>query len=317
MRRDGKGARVRLREQGRLDQPVENASLCSIDIGAAGEVVTVWGADETNDPETVFSSAYDGPIAPTDIVVAAYRTCEPYLVVPVDGLRLRSPAAQILPDGILLVGTRCSRRTGAPELNAEVRDLDGKRLRRGCMGDGIELVRATPSGDVWAGYFDEGIIGNLGWGGVGGASPLGSAGVVRWSSQDFTKLWEPEPDIADVYAGTLVGEDLWTSTYMDFPLRIYSADSERVIPTSDTGVRALITDGRRAVTFGSPGDRSTFRVWDLGVDTQRGPRARGRIALPRIAAGEGLQMMGHHDVLHVFSGDRWFTVSLDEILGSS
>ncbi|MEK8226788.1 hypothetical protein NKG05_12935 [Oerskovia sp. M15] len=38
-----------------------------------------------------------------------------------------------------------------------------------------------------------------------------------------------------MYAGTLVGEDLWASTYMDFPLRIYSADSERVIPTSDAG----------------------------------------------------------------------------------
>ncbi|MEK8226789.1 hypothetical protein NKG05_12940 [Oerskovia sp. M15] len=112
--------------------------------------------------------ADDGLIVPTNVVVAAYRTREPYLVVPVNGLRLRFPAAQILPDGILLVGTRCSRRTGTPELNAEVRDLNGKRLRRGCIGDGITFVRATPSGDVWAGYFDEGIFGNLGWGDVGG-----------------------------------------------------------------------------------------------------------------------------------------------------
>ena len=46
MRRHGKGARVLLREQGRLDQPVEKASLCSVDVGAAGDVVTSPRRDE-------------------------------------------------------------------------------------------------------------------------------------------------------------------------------------------------------------------------------------------------------------------------------
>ncbi|TGJ95915.1 hypothetical protein DLJ96_08950 [Actinotalea fermentans ATCC 43279 = JCM 9966 = DSM 3133] len=71
------------------------------------------------------------------------------------------------------------------------------------------------------------------------------------------------------------------------------------------------------MTFGAYGAPSTFRVGDLGAHSLRGPRAQGRLPLSRTAAGDGLQMMGHHDVLPVFSRDRWFTVSLDEILASA
>ena len=43
-------------------------------------------------------------------------------------------------------------------------------------------------GDVWTGDTDEGIYGNYGWGGLD-RIPLGSAGIVRWSSH-FEKLSE-------------------------------------------------------------------------------------------------------------------------------
>lgn len=304
-----KNPRVPLHEHGRLAPPAAGAWLSSISVGAAGEIVTVWVAGGTGDARTTFGSADDGLPCRTDVVVAAYRTTEPCLVVRVDGLRLRFPEAQVVPDGILLVGSRCSRRGGVAEQNAEVRDVTGARLRRGCLGDGIAMVRATPRGDVWAGYFDEGVYGNLGWG--GDVAPLGAPGVVLWSGQDFTPLWAPEPDVDDAYAATLVGEDLWASTYTDFPLRIYTNGTERTLPTSDAGTRALITDGATVATVGEYGDAATFRIYDLSVDTQRGPRAKGRLDVPR--GTKDVQLMGHGDRLHVFAGDHWSSVTLAEI----
>jgi hypothetical protein len=310
------GARAHLRDRGTLEPPMANGTLTSIDVGAEGEVVAVWMPPENPSPPAGPSSDGDGRPAPIDVVVAAYRTNEPHLVVPVRGLRLRPSSAQVIPDGILLVGSRCRFHNGAPELNAEVRDLTGQLLRQGCVGDGVEFVRATPSGDFWVGYFDEGVLGNLGWGGADEPIPLGAAGVVRWSSDDFTKVWEPQPTVIDAYVGTLVGDDLWASTYTRFPMRVYSAGTERVIPTTGEPTRALITDRSTVVTFGR-GKTSTFHVWDLSTDTQRGPRATGRVKLPRVPQGTWVSMMGHHDLLHVFAGQRWFTLSLDEILRST
>ncbi|MCL2595691.1 MAG: hypothetical protein FWD83_09245 [Promicromonosporaceae bacterium] len=310
--------RVSLQDRGQLQPPADGAWLYTVTPGVHGGLVAVWVVSEERNPRVVFHRP-----AGCDAVAATYQTCEPDLVVPIYGLRLSFPEAQILPaqaeflpDEILLVGTRCQYAKDGPELNAEVRSLDGKRLRRGCFGDGISHVRATPNGDVWVGYFDEGVFGNCGWGDADAPAPLGRAGVVRWSSQDFMKLYEagPEADICDVYAATLFGEDLWTSTYVDFPLSHFTATSQRIIPTADSGVQALITDGATVVTVGEYSKPGTFRVWDT-ASTARGPRATGRIALPKYnSKRDVLRVMGHADQLHAFLGGRWYTAPLADFL---
>ena len=40
---------------------------------------------------------------------------------------------------------------------------------------------ATGTGQVWAGYFDEGICGNYGWGEADSEEPVGAYAIVRFS----------------------------------------------------------------------------------------------------------------------------------------
>lgn len=52
----------------------------------------------------------------------------------------------------------------------------------------FSICRVAPDGTIWAGYFDEGVVGNFGWGGPG-PTRLGADGIGAWSSE-LKKVWE-------------------------------------------------------------------------------------------------------------------------------
>jgi hypothetical protein len=90
------------------------------------------------------------------------------------------------------------------------------------------------------------VFGNCGWGTPGASretgqyvEPLGSRGAVLWPTSAFEKFWEAADVIDDVYAATLLGEGLWATTYVDFPIRHLYRCSERAFPTSDAGPKAI------------------------------------------------------------------------------
>jgi hypothetical protein len=64
---------------------------------------------------------------------------------------------------VLLVGARCHWRSEGAERNAVALDWSGRELGRFTLGDGIQDLRVTRDGTIWASYFDEGVIGNYGW----------------------------------------------------------------------------------------------------------------------------------------------------------
>jgi hypothetical protein len=88
----------------------------------------------------------------------------------------KSVRVQPLPEHeILVVATRANRNAdGSHDLNGRVFGADGELRREFLLGDGIADVQTTADGQVWVSYFDEGIYGNLGWGGRDGPRP-GSA----------------------------------------------------------------------------------------------------------------------------------------------
>ena len=61
-----------------------------------------------------------------------------------------------------MAGARCRRRPEGPNRNAVLYDADGQVVSEHVLGDGIAHLLATSTGQVWAGYFDEGIYGNYG-----------------------------------------------------------------------------------------------------------------------------------------------------------
>lgn len=110
-------------------------------------------------------------------------------VVSIARLGLANFTVQPLPGGsILLVGHRCHWRPEGADRNAVVYGADGGVLAEEVLGDGVGDVLADTAGHVWAGYSDEGIYGNYGWGRSDSAEPLGSHGLVRWAP-DLRSRW--------------------------------------------------------------------------------------------------------------------------------
>ncbi|MBK5074488.1 hypothetical protein I2492_16100 [Budviciaceae bacterium CWB-B4] len=147
--------------------------------------------------------------------VSIYQHGELVLSVPSIESKTNFHYVQMLDDQhILLVGARCHYNHGDPEKNAEVYNLDGQRVRRFTLGDGIEDINVTADSAIWVSYFDEGVFGNYGWG-----QPLGQYGLVKFD-QEGNILWQAEQfDICDCYAVNAESEhSFWFYYYSDFHL---------------------------------------------------------------------------------------------------
>lgn len=178
----------------------------------------------------------------------AYRTV-------LSDLTVAFPYLQPLPGGdLLVVGARCHRFAGGTaERNAWVYAADGAPSREMVLGDGIADVQVTAKGAIWVSYFDEGILGNFGWGGQG-APPIGATGLVHFDRFDAhgAKQWEfhPPPGLNvmfDCYALNVASDVVWAYYYTEFPLvRITPDGRTRGWRSEVPGATAFATDGRRS-----------------------------------------------------------------------
>lgn len=238
---------------------------------------------------------------------------------PLSDVALAFPRLQPLPGGeTLVVGTRCHRlEDGTAERNAQVFGMDGSLRREFVLGDGIEDVQATPTGEFWVSYFDEGVIGNYGWGGKN-APPVGAPGLVRFNGNGVT-LWEFSPPyglgpIDDYYALNVDGETAWAYYYSDFPLVHITSDGQiRGWQSGVSGARAIVTDGRRILLFGgySP---NPFRclLGRLGA-TEIVDLREVTLLLPDGQPIDSGDVAGRGQTLHVFVEAGWYQLDLRDI----
>ena len=147
---------------------------------------------------------------------------------------------------------------------ARIVDVEGKQAKLVFLGDAIQNVLVSRKGEIWVGYFDEGVF---------GYGPHSSDGLVRFSA-DGERLWgyhsslrQQVPIIDDCYATCLDPLDgVWMCAYMSFDL--VHLDSRGglldVIPTPSElhGASALQVLGPNAV-FVAP--------WGLHDDRAVGP----------------------------------------------
>lgn len=107
-----------------------------------------------------------------DYRLLVQRPGQPLIRIQVRDEQIPCSYLQPVPDGVLLVGARCSwpQSEPEPEKNAVVFDHSSREGRRFCLGDGIQDVRVDPGGSIRVSYFDEGIR-KLRLGGVGTAAP--------------------------------------------------------------------------------------------------------------------------------------------------
>jgi len=226
------------------------------------------------------------------------------------------PTLQPLPDGrFVVVSSRAEWRDGVAQDNAHVYAADGSLERAACIGDGIEHVQTSADGDIWVGYFDEGVYGNDGWGSPG-PEPIGSAGIVRFSPA-LEVAWEypfqESETIDDCYALNVTGEDAWACCYSSFDVIRIRDGVVRSWRNKVEGARGIAVDGDSIAFYGgyrTEHDRLAIgRLGDADVSigaTTRLTMPNGR-RLPQdaIVVGRGAE-------LHALVGSDWFSWSLDQ-----
>jgi hypothetical protein len=121
---------------------------------------------------------------------------------------------QRLKDGWLLADSRAKDENVQ---NATIFDDYGTSIISFHLGDGIENLQVSESGDIWVGYFDEGVYGHT----IGGSglSCFNSKGEQVFDFSNFSWGKKDIPLIDDCYALNVVSNDeIYCYYYSDFPL---------------------------------------------------------------------------------------------------
>ncbi|MBM2614679.1 hypothetical protein JIG36_03805 [Actinoplanes sp. LDG1-06] len=309
--------KLRLRPYGRLTPAEPGDALLSVSVGPAGEAVALWSAPDDREALTSLSSetSPDARAARPAGVRITVHTPDLTTVVRIASMPLAHVTAQPLPGGrFLVVAARCRLRPEGPDRNAIVYDPDGTPVAEFTFGDGIEEVLTTPTGQAWAGYFDEGVYGNYGW-----DDPLGSCGLIRWNTADGEQAWRfrggDAPYIDDCYALNVTDETAWACYYSDFPLvRIHDGKLTVWRNKLARGARALIVDDSRVALFGgySP-DHDAVAVGKLGNGKLRAA-GRYRLTLPDgTPLPDRYRFTGRGPTLNFFHGTDWHQLTLADI----
>ncbi|MGW6441658.1 hypothetical protein [Lentzea sp. NPDC055074] len=318
---------VETRQHARLLPPLPGDVLVSASVGPADDVVALWASPADVESLTSVTTQRGGATFPDPQAarpVAARVTvhiADSVVTTHLSGLPVAFPSVQSLPEGrVLVVGARCRWRPKGPDRNAIVFDHEGVVLGEHTFGDGIEHVQATRRGEVWVGYFDEGVYGNYGWGEAGSPSPLGESGLTRFSTA-FSPDWNfPGLDgtwdaISDCYALNVADDETtWACYYTDFPLVRIHNGTVTGWHNDVQGAKAIAADGSRVALFGGYGpDRDRLVVGELGDDRVHvtgeyrlvGPDGQ---PLPRSA-----QVVGRGADLHVLVDGGWSRIALEDM----
>lgn len=239
-------------------------------------------------------------------------------VVRLTGLTATFPKMDVFPDGeVLLVASRCYRGPdGNCELNAKVFGLDGQQKNAFVLGDGISHVQSDTKGNIWVGYFDEGVYGNFGWQQDG--YPLGAAGVSCFT-RDGQRMWDFDPPkgfepISDCYALNVSRTGAWAYYYTDFPIAFVEPNWRvNAWKTQTSGSRTFAVGNERVLLYGGYGDRRTscslLKLQDGAAELvgEVSLLLPGDIDLTKAA------VIGRDRELHVFSKDDWYVFSIDSL----
>ena len=320
---------LQVRRHGVIDGQDGDVRVCA-SVGPAGEVVAVWTTAEGLEAVTSRTVSAGGASFPdpgaTRPVAARITVHAPELaaVTGIQDLALAHITVQPMPgDRFLVAGARCRWRRDGPDRNAVLYDADGQVVSEHVLGDGIEHVLATSTGQVWVGYFDEGIYGNYGWGEADSEEPVGAYGIVRfspglepaWHYPRYTEVG-PWDAVSDCYALNVDDTCTWACYYTDFPVVCIRDDIVTGWHNDITGARALAVAGSRVALFGGYGpDYDRLALTALGADRAQ-PAGEYRIVL---SDGEplppGTQVIGRGSRLHFLTDTSWYQLDMDDIPG--
>lgn len=306
--------------------PETGDALISASIGPAGEVVALWSAAADLPELTARTTSPGGATFPgtrtSRPLAARVTTHAPGMAITtrISALSTTYPSVQPLPDGqVLVVGSRCRWRPEGPEHNATVYDSTGTVLLESTLGDGIEHVRTTCRGDVWVGYFDEGVYGNFGWGDADAPPPLGASGLTRFSPT-LTGKWQFPSEtgwgpIDDCYALNVADDVVWACYYSDFPVvRIHNGTVTGWRNDDVHGAKAIAADGSRIALYGGYGPDRNRLVAGVLADGRLQVTGEYQIVRPDGSPlPAGTYVTGSGPDLHILAGEEWSKIGLDDL----
>ena len=318
---------LRVRHHGVIGGRDGDVLVCT-SVGPAGEAVAVWAAPDglravTSTTVSAARARFPDPAAARPVAARiTVHTPDLAAVTPIAGLALAHVTVQPMPGGRFLVaGARCRWRRDGPDRNGVLYDADGQVVAEGVLGDGIGHVLATSGGQVWVGYFDEGIYGNYGWGQADTEEPVGAYGIVRfspglepvWHYPKYTEVG-PWDAVSDCYALNVDDTGAWACYDSAFPVVRIRDDAVRSWHNDIQGASALAVAGSRAALFGGYGpDHDRLALTELSAGRAR-PAGQYRVVLP---GGQplpaGTQVTGRGSRLHFLSGTSWYQLDMDDI----
>ncbi len=304
------------RDQASLQRRLEVLQLPVVPLERHGFLTPADRADMEREPEAV-GVGPDG----TAFAVWSHRTASRRKQVTAhlggNGVRivsaidvdtdLRVSFVQPLPAGRVLLAAG---RTEGGAINGEVWTRDGDLEHRGHLGDAIEELQTTPSGMVWAGYFDEGAL--------GGSGPEGH-GLARFN-QDLTVDWlYPHdaglPYISDCYTLNLQGETAHFCPYTDF--HIQSVSGDRVMDWGASPYQSahsmLVNGADRAFLGGWGPEYDMVTLLRTGRDGVRRIGGQCRLVLPDGVEAQSLRYTCRGGDLHAFIRGTWYRTCVDQL----
>ncbi|HJU39792.1 MAG TPA: hypothetical protein VJ724_09480 [Tahibacter sp.] len=250
--------------------------------------------------------------------VLAFADGECTLDVTIAGLPFVVHHVQPLGEHLLLASARCMRRSdGHVDRNARVHARSGELVREFTLGDGLEDVQTTKDGQIWTSYFDEGVLGNPGY---GWRDPVGAAGLVAWSD-DGERRYAYEPPagvdpVVDCYALNVAAkDDVWLCYYGEFPLvRLRHRQPVAWWPAPVEGSRAFAVDGRHVLFGEGSHGVCDYALYALG---QNGETSHLATFAPQGPDGETLaaeRLVARADALVIENRGRFYTLGIDDAL---
>jgi hypothetical protein len=330
-----------------LQAPDGMATLVSASVGPTGEIVAVWSdavvpAPPLAPPPEPASSRglgrrlWDGLLGrrthtvwadadgvdlfgdidrrvvlaadPSTVVVAAHTVSGSEVLARIPELHVLHAVAQPLPDGeVLVVGAWDRRHPDGGRHDTVVVDADGRLLRTGRCGPGVQHVQASASGDIWLAYSERGVFGGFG---------AGTAGLVRYG-RDLSVRWrfdgtgiEEHHEIDDCEALNVAGEQAWVCYYSDFPVVRIDGGVTTRWETEIADVRALVVHEDRVLLAGGWARSDLFTQGRLSGDTVEVTGA-GRLVLPDgFPLLRTSTMIGRGPELTVVNGLRCYRLTL-------
>lgn len=293
-----------LRLHGHLERPGHHPrGPVAVGVGPDGVAVAAWPPPAGEQGVIVTTHDGDGPYSKE-----RYQSqVLPRVAVLEVPSSLAVTHVQPLPGDMILIASARTRGTD----NAEVWDSNGHLDHAGLIGDAIEHLLTTPSGAIWAGYFDEGIFGTM----------PAAHGLIRFTPSlaiDWAYPQREMPTIDDCYALNVGGETASIGAYSAFRLITVNGDHARNHgPLPIRGASKLLIAGERAALIGGYGPEydliTPLQITPAGVIPHGSKR--------RLVQPDGLEIpraaraFCRGPNLHLFPRDSatWFRVDLNDI----